>query len=102
MKIKIMFSAALVCGCLICDNANAICNQIGLQPGQTCAQAGGKTCNDGSCRMCCTEDSGGGGTTPCSGSYTTDTSETFSNYMGSGYIKKQLYSSACQCRFLEL
>ncbi|MDE6481818.1 MAG: hypothetical protein K2L25_03315 [Alphaproteobacteria bacterium] len=97
MKIKIIFSAALACGCLIYDNANATCSAMALSSGMTCAQAGGKTCDDGTCRMCCTEDSGGSGTTLCSGTYTTDTSTTFSNYMGSGYIEKRTYKSNCLC-----
>ncbi|MDE6478235.1 MAG: hypothetical protein K2L95_00185 [Alphaproteobacteria bacterium] len=98
MKIKIIGIAALVVGHLVGTNANAVCNVMGLEPGMTCSSAGGKICNDGTCRMCCTEDSGGSGTALCGGTYTTDTSTTFSNYMGSGYIEKRKYTTSnCQC-----
>jgi len=92
---KIKFFA--VCVLLICGNAWGACGEIALLNGQLCIDAGGKYCNDGKCRACCVEDSGGSGTTACTGTSTQDTSQTFSNAMGSGYILKQVFRGSCKC-----
>ncbi len=92
MKIKFFIVGA----CLLCGSAWAECSIIGLSPGQTCSGVGGKYCSDGTCRVCCPTEGGGSGS-GCSGTSTTDTSETFSNSIGSGYIYKQIYSGTCRC-----
>jgi len=96
MKIKIF----TVCTFLVCGNAWGACGEIALLNGQLCTDAGGKYCNDGVCRVCCIEDSGGGGTTVCTGTSTQDTSQTFSNAIGSGYIEKRVYHGLCTCPVL--
>ncbi len=85
-----------VCACVVSGGAWAECSQIGLSAGQTCQQAGGQICGDGTCRVCCPS-SGGSSTTICTGTYTTDTSTTFSTVEGSGYIEKRTYRANCAC-----
>ncbi len=92
MKIKIF----IIYATLLCvGDAYAKCATLGFTSG-TCLSNGGVLCADGGCYVCCDSDNTST-TTVCSGTYTTDTSLTFSDATGSGYYKRHKYTKSCKC-----
>lgn len=95
MKIKISALALLVIATMP-DVALGKCAPIALLPGQTCANAGGVICGDGLCYECCDAGNEPGLPNCGTGVYTT-TTESFSDYKGSGTKTYKKYKIECRC-----
>lgn len=91
MKIKILVIASMLFGAV---DAYAKCATFAYS--SSCVAEGGVLCADGGCYVCCDADNATT-TTLCSGTYTTDTSLTFSDAKGSGYYSRRKYTKSCQC-----
>lgn len=92
MKIKTFILCATLLGV---GDAYAKCATMNYTS-STCIANGGVICADGGCYVCCDPDNSTA-TTTCTGTYTTDTSLTFTDTMGSGYYKRYKYTKSCKC-----
>ncbi|MBQ8294237.1 MAG: hypothetical protein IJX89_02525 [Alphaproteobacteria bacterium] len=91
MNVKILI---VICSFVVVASAHAGCATFAYKT--SCLSEGGVLCADGGCYVCCDADNTGA-TTVCSGTYTTDTSLTFSDEKGSGYYSRKKYTKSCKC-----